>query len=455
MSPRPAGSTKIEVWSRSVPPLDRLPSVFRRVHDTCVSVDHRRGEGGQTCVVTADDDDDVVWELETPIDEHLLLWDPDEEDEEDLPAPVRTRRRRQRQPRRRRPMPRPRVLAGVIALLVLVLVGVAVAGRGSDDDADIQDVASAEKDDDDTGFTARSTTTRDAATTSTTAVEETTTTAVPEAAPVSSIVPAGATPAAVGPAGGPGGDGGATTVPPTTVPSDPADEPLVEGTHVTTGVSPGTVAAGEAVEVRWRQSSASGITFATFLIQHDATGNHLPSSAACPQGNDTPRWAGTAHDASFVASCRTPAGAASGRYTVSAHLEHADGSTSRPVIGSLEITGGPADTSPPVLVSSSVSPTSGPSGTIVTLRWRFASPPGMHFSTFFLRTGDEHVTGGPDCATGSEVPMRSGTVHDATYRATCDTAGIAPGTYEVEVYAQDQAGNVLVAPAGTLTVTAP
>lgn len=403
-----------------------------------------------------DEDDDVVWELETPLDEHLVLWDPDDEDEEYLPAPVRTRRRRQRRQRRQRSGPRrprrPRVVAGVVALVVLVVVGVAVAGRGSDDDPDVQDVASADEEDDDrSGFAPRSTTTRDPASTSTTAVEDTTTTTGPEGAPATSIVPAG-TAAGASPAGGPGSEG-ATTVPPTTEPPDPADETPVEGTHVTTGISPGTIAAGEAVEVRWRQSSASGITFATFLVQHDGTGNHLPSSAACPQGSDTPRWAGTAHDASYVASCRTPAGAASGRYTVYAHLDHADGSTTRPAIGSFELTDGPADTSPPVLVSSSVSPESGPSGAIVTLRWSFTSPPGMHFSTFFLRAGDEHVTGDPDCPTGNEVPLRSGTAHDATYRATCDTSGLAPGTYEVEAYAQDQAGNVVVAPAGTFTVT--
>lgn len=406
--------------------------------------------------MTADDDDDVVWELETPLDEHLLVWDPDEEeDDEYLPAPVRTRR--QRKVRRRAggaARRQPRVVAGLIAVVVLVLLGVALANRGSDPDADTQDVASAEEADDDRGFTARSTTTRDPASTSTTTVDDTTTTTtVPDGAPGTSIVPTGATPAAVDP-GGAGGEPGATTIPPTTEP-DPDDGSPVEGTHVSTGISPGRIAAGEAVEVRWRQSSASGITFATFLIEHEATGNHLPSSAACPSGNDTPRWAGTAHDASFVVSCRTPAGAASGRYTVFAHLEHADGSVTRPVVGSLEITGGPADTSPPVLVSSTVSPASGASGATVTLRWRFSSPAGMHFSSFFLRSGDEHVAGGPDCPAGGEVPLHSGTVNDATYRATCNTAGLGPGTYEVEVYAQDQAGNVVVAPAGTLTVTAP
>jgi hypothetical protein len=140
---------------------------------------------------------------------------------------------------------------------------------------------------------------------------------------------------------------------------------------------------------------------------------------------------------------------------VSAHVEHADGSISRPVIGSLEITGGPADTSPPVLASASVSPASVPSGATVTLTWRFTSPAGMHFSTFLLRVGDDYVSGGPGCNTGTEVPMHSGTAHDATYQATCNTAGFAPASYTVEAYAQDQAGNVVVAPAGTLTVTAP
>lgn len=106
------------------------------------------------------------------------------------------------------------------------------------------------------------------------------------------------------------------------------------------------------------------------------------------------------------------------------------------------------DTSPPMLVASSVTPSTVAAGEKVTVEWRLTSASGVVFSTFFI----DALPSTAECPQGSGA--QTDDIHDTTYSVTCTILPAAsPGLHAVTVHIEDQAGNATQLSLGVLTIT--
>ncbi len=204
---------------------------------------------------------------------------------------------------------------------------------------------------------------------------------------------------------------------------------------VSSSATPSPVNAGSNVTFTWQFTSQAGVNFAT-IFASGPNGSVLPNCG----GPGLPLASGTPNAGTYQLVCAVPTTAANGTWTTGIHMEDAAGNVLSRAGPSFIVTGGTSAT-PPVVVSSSATPSPVNAGSNVTFTWQFTSQAGVNFATIFASGPNGSVL--PNCG-GPGLPLASGTPNAGTYQLVCAVPTTAAnGTWTTGIHMEDAAGNVL------------
>ena len=203
---------------------------------------------------------------------------------------------------------------------------------------------------------------------------------------------------------------------------------------VTSSVAPSTVTAGQPTTISWQVTHGATLTYNAVAVSGPG-GSGLPFGACA-----TPtQVSGTATDGYFHEVCTVPNGLANGTYQT--HIQVTDN------LGNLTFVSGPSFSvvnstvvAPPVVVTSSVAPSTVTAGQPTTISWQVTHGATLTYNAVAVSgPGGSGLPFGA-CATPTQV---SGTATDGYFHEVCTVPnGLANGTYQTHIQVTDNLGNL-------------
>ncbi len=210
--------------------------------------------------------------------------------------------------------------------------------------------------------------------------------------------------------------------------------PVAPPVVVTSSVAPSTVTAGQPTTISWQVTHGTTLTYNAVAVSGPGGGG-LPSGACA-----TPtQVSGTATDGYFHEVCTVPNGLANGTYQT--HIQVTDN------LGNLTFVSGPSFSvvnstvvAPPVVVTSSVAPSTVTAGQPTTISWQVTHGATLTYNAVAVSgPGGSGLPFGA-CATPTQV---SGTATDGYFHEVCTVPnGLANGTYQTHIQVTDNLGNL-------------
>ena len=205
---------------------------------------------------------------------------------------------------------------------------------------------------------------------------------------------------------------------------------------VTSSVAPSTVTAGQPTTISWQVTHGTTLTYNAAVVSGPGGAGLPPGACATP----TQASGSTATDGYFDEVCTVPNGLANGTYQT--RIQVTDD------LGNQAFVAGPSFSvvnstvvAPPVVVTSSVAPSTVTAGQPTTISWQVT-----HGTTL---TYNAAVVSGPGgaglppgaCATPTQVTATA-TATDGNYEQICTVPnGLANGTYQTHIQVTDRLGN--------------
>ena len=210
--------------------------------------------------------------------------------------------------------------------------------------------------------------------------------------------------------------------------------PVAPPVVVTSSVAPSTVTAGQPTTISWQVTHGATLTYNAVAVSGPG-GSGLPFGACA-----TPtQVSGTATDGYFHEVCTVPNGLANGTYQT--HIQVTDN------LGNLTFVSGPSFSvvnstvvAPPVVVTSSVAPSTVTAGQPTTISWQVTHGATLTYNAVAVSgPGGSGLPFGA-CATPTQV---SGTATDGYFHEVCTVPnGLANGTYQTHIQVTDNLGNL-------------